>query len=136
MILRRAAVVIAILSFISAVRAGEPPPPRAPIGPSAMRPPREGLDSRPLALAANQIRITNISDRQLFIAYWDGASTWMNMSISSGLAADIQCLQCGEEVTVAFHNGKENVSVKVKMGGAYSLGWSGQQSAWILTPRQ
>jgi hypothetical protein len=126
--------IFTILSVISTVRAGEPPPPRPPIGPSAMRPPREGLDSRPIA--PNQIRIINISDQQLFIAYSDGASSWKNVTIGSGLAANIQCLQCGDEVSVAFHNGKENVSVKVKIGSAYSLGWSAQQSAWVLTPGQ
>jgi len=128
------AAIFAIFGVISTARAGEPPPPRPPIGPSAMRPPREGLDSRPIG--PNQVRIINISDQQLFIAYSDGTSSWKNVIISSGLAADIQCLQCGDEVTVAFHNGKENVSVKVKKGSAYSLGWSSQQSAWVLTPGQ
>jgi hypothetical protein len=134
MTLRGAAVAITILILISGARADEVPPPRPPIGPSAMRPPpQEGLDSRPVA--QNQIRIINVTNQQLFMAYWDGASNWKNVSIGSGLATDIQCLQCGDEVTVAFHNGKENVSVKVKMGSVYSLAWSGQQSAWVLTPR-
>jgi hypothetical protein len=135
---------VATLLFTAMAVAGEPPAPRPPIGPRAIETapvlemlpdPRDPLAQKSQPLAEDRIRIVNIGNQNLFIAYWDGDSAWKQAAIDAGRATEVSCPKCAGTITVAFHNGRENKSLKVKGGGTYLLGWSAQAGAWVLTGR-
>jgi hypothetical protein len=126
---------LAALVFATAVAAGEPPTPRPPIGPraSAMVPHfLDPLAERSPSLPADRIRILNIGDRQLFVAYWDGDSAWKPTAIDAGRSTDISCPRCAGMITVAFHNGRENKQIRAKGGEIYVLSWSVPLGSWVL----
>lgn len=135
--------VLVSLAYVPIVAAGDPPLPRTPIGPPSLemlpdaRNPLEN-SQRQLPqmqpLGADSIRIKNVGNQQLFIAYRDGDSDWRNLAIGAGLTADVSCPKCAGLITIAFHNGKENTSVRIKGGSIYLLGWSAPAQAWVLTP--
>jgi hypothetical protein len=131
--------VLVALVIADAAIAGEPSAPRQPIGPSSrvpemqMLPPHYSANPQPSLLPEDRIRVVNIGDQQLFISYWDGESSWRATSIDAGGSRDVVCPKCAGTITVAYHNGKVNQSVKAKGGSTYVLGWSAQAGAWILT---
>jgi hypothetical protein len=103
MISRKSAAVLPIVLALGNVAvAGEPPPPRPPIGPRTleMRGPDRGLDMRPLMVPQpepprfsapislpvpdDRIRVFNIGNKQLHISYWDGQSAWQNLPLTPG----------------------------------------------------
>jgi hypothetical protein len=131
--------VLAALVIAQAAIAGEPPAPRQPIGPTSrgqdlqMLPPQLPTKRELAPLSEDRIRIFNIGDQQLFISYWDGESAWRAASIDAGGSRDVVCSKCAGTITVAYHDGKANQSVKTAGGSTYLLGWSAQAGAWILT---
>jgi hypothetical protein len=112
-----------------------PLPPMAP----AMRPPAVGqlpqggaistLQGSPTA--ADAIRVINFGNQALSIAYWDGQSDWRTIRVAPTQTADIRCAQCGNTITVAYHDGKENRTVRTTTGSDYRLVWS-QAQIWEL----
>jgi hypothetical protein len=135
MIGRTTSLAIWVALVFATAAAGEPPTPRPPIGP------QEPLTMLPLPgnalsdgspLSRDSIRIRNVGDQPLFLAYWDGQ--WRQISIGAGRVSDVACSKCEGTLTVAFHNGKQNETVKVRGGRAYLLGWSAEAGTWVLTP--
>lgn len=119
--------------------AEESPTPRPPIGPKTMElrgmlpDPRDPFSQKPQSVSENGIRVVNVGDQQLFIAYWDGDSAWQQRMIDAGRSTEILCVKCGGAITVRYHDGKQDRSVKAKTGGTYFLGWSAQAGAWVFT---
>src|SRR5262245_21168372 len=129
-------VLLAALLLATETAAGETPAPRPPIGPKAQEMLPDAGDpftQAPQPLRDDRIRIVNMGDQRLFIAYWNGESAWQLVAIDSGRTANVLCAKCAGTITVAFHDGRENRSVKAKGGGTYMLRWSAQAGAWILT---
>lgn len=137
----RACTSVAFLTLLlsaSASLAGEPPPPRPSIGPrtNEMLPPPDAPFATTNPVGSDTVRIQNIGNQQLFVSYWDPtASAWKSMGVNSGLSAEIVCSACAGTISVAYHDGKTQRSVKTKTGSVYLLGWSEQQGAWVLTTR-
>ncbi len=122
------------LVFATAAAAGELPTPRAPIGPKAMEMlPRDPILQKWQRLAEDRVRIVNVGDQRLFIAYWDGEAAWKQAAIEAGRQMEVSCPKCAGTITVAFHDGKETKRVRVKGGDTYFLGWSDQAAAWVMT---
>lgn len=115
--------------------AGEPPPPRTPIGPRAseMFPSNASLGQISKSIANDSIRVQNVGDQRLFLSYWNGENSWESVSIGAGQSSDILCAKCAGTVVVAYHDGKTDRTVKAKAGNFYLLGWSEQTGAWVLT---
>jgi len=135
-----AGVFLIALMSASAAFAGDPPTPRQPIGPNLpktleMLPPFSAAAGSQSRLPGDRIRIFNIGDQRLFLAYWDGDSAWQQLSVDSGQSRDVVCSKCADAITVAYHNGKENTRVKATGGVTYVLSWSAQAGVWTLTPR-
>lgn len=128
--------VLATLVAANAAIAGDPAVPRTPIGPRVQElrpPPQFPLSEGSQPLPEDRIRISNVGNQMLYIAYWDGDSAWKQAAIDAGRSMEVSCPKCAGTITVAFHDGKENKSVKTKGGGTYYLGWSAQAGAWVLS---
>jgi hypothetical protein len=130
----------AALILANAAVAGEQPIPRSPIGPNPivqeMLPPAADLrlpTLQPSPLPEDRIRVQNIGNQHLFIAYWDGQSAWRDVSVESGRTTDVVCPKCSGTIAVTYHNGREKKSVTAKGGSTYILGWSPQAGVWIFT---
>jgi hypothetical protein len=117
------------LMFAGYARAGDSPTPRPPIGPKVL----EMLPPETDSIAKDRVRITNIGNQQLHIAYWDGDGVWKSQDIDAGQPKEILCSKCGGAITVAYHNGKETKQIKLTSGGTYVLGWSDQSGTWMIT---
>lgn len=137
----RAHISTAIFALVltgSASLAGEPPPPRPPIGPkiNEMLPPDSARVGTTSPVGSDTVRIQNVGDQQLFFSYWEpAASAWKSMGVNAGVSADIVCSQCAGTIRIAYHDGKAQRSIKTTTGSVYLLGWSNQQEAWVFTTR-
>lgn len=129
--------IIAMSGVSTLTWAGEPPTPRASIGPTPIIREMIPAAANPLhqvlqSTAADRIRIVSIADQQLFISYWDG-DAWRQEIVEAKKFKDISCPKCADTITIAFNDGKDTKSVKVRTGTTYLLGWSEQAGAWVLT---
>jgi hypothetical protein len=138
----RAIVVVAtwILSFNPAVaqEAAKGATPRPPIGPQSMDvgsmlPPNERINKDLETPPKDRARIRNIGNQSLYVSYWDGNSSWQTISIGAGQSYEIACAQCGETITIAFHNGTATKQMPLKSGYAYLLFWSSKLGAWDIS---
>jgi hypothetical protein len=131
----------ALATILTDAAIAEPPTPRQPIGPAPMNemlppmmPRRPGVGvPQQSPLPPDRIRVVNIGDQKLFISYWDGESAWKAVPIDAGASTEVACPKCAGTITVAYHNGKENKSIKAKGGDTYILGWSTQAGIWVFT---
>lgn len=109
------------------------PTPRAPIGPREFYPGVISPQTKPEQLPSNSIRIVNRGNQPLTASFWN-SDEWQEVSINSGQPVTISCSKCHDEITVAFHNGREERRVKVNFGASYVFSWSDQRGVWVLTP--
>lgn len=121
------------IGLVTHAAAGDAATPRAPIGPreggiAQIAPPSLILNSPP---KPGDIRIRNPGPYTLVFSYWNGQSAWQTLSIEPKQSIDFSCAKCGETVSVSYHDGKENKTIKATTGRTY-LFWPGQANAWVL----
>lgn len=121
------------IGLVTHAVAGDSATPRPPIGPreggiAQLAPPSLILNSPP---KPGDIRIRNPGPYTLVFSYWNGQSAWQTLSIEPKQSIDFSCAKCGEMVSVSYHDGKENKTVKTTTGRTY-LFWPGQANAWVL----
>lgn len=132
------AALLTLLLIGSASFAGEPPPPRPSIGPkiNEMLPPGDVPLATTSPVGSDVVRIQNVGNQQLFFSYWEpAASAWKSMAVNGGLSVEIVCSACAGIISIAYHDGQTQRSIKTKTGSIYLLGWSDEQGAWVLTTR-
>ena len=100
-----------------------------------MPPPHLGGPAKlaPAAIAKDRVRIHNLGNKTLALSYWDAISAWQTVLIPAGQDLDVICASCGATINLAFHNGKENKTIRASSGNLYALSWSGQTAEWELT---
>src|SRR5436853_3403041 len=127
--------IVSLFALAVEAMAGEPPPPRPSIGPrvNEMFPPGDAPLANPSPIGSDTVRIQNVGDRQLSLSYWDAVSAWKTVAIDAGRSAESLCSKCLGTISIDYHDGKVQRSVKTRSGNIYLLGWSDQQGAWVLT---
>ncbi len=78
------------------------------------------------------IRLNNISNKDLDIAYWNGAGEWKTVTVRSSATLDVPCPKCVDFVVLYFPSGKQRNPLKAAMGAVYTLYWSTETQAWDI----
>jgi hypothetical protein len=82
------------------------------------------------------IEVTNIGNKTLNFAYWDGESAWRTVKLLPTQGTTITCEACGNTINIAYHDGREARSVRARPGKRYVLSWLGSENRWNFGPSQ
>jgi hypothetical protein len=61
---------------------------------------------------------------------WDGATAWNTFQLAPRQTVTISCARCGDQISIAFHDGTANRTVNAKAADRYGLYWDQSQSRW------
>lgn len=106
------------------------------VGPSSRLPPPADTGTKAVVptvpVGAKTVRIVNIANQNLGLAYWDGMVAWHDITVPSGGSADVNCPSCGATLTVRFNNGAAVETRQVTLGTVVQLQWSEATKRWAL----
>ncbi|MFO1183700.1 MAG: hypothetical protein U1E56_02795 [Bauldia sp.] len=84
-----------------------------------------------LPIGAKSLRVLNIANQALALAYYDGMA-WHDVSIPSGGTADVNCPGCGTTIALRFNNGATVETRQVALGTVAQLQWADATKRWAL----
>lgn len=103
--------------------------PRPPLEPSNRQFP-EALLNAPEAIDSHSIAVSNLADKTLAFATWDGTSSWKPTQIAPGQTIVVSCSRCSGVVQVSFDDGTTKRIVNANLAGRYLFYWAGSESRW------
>ena len=80
----------------------------------------------------DSIRLNNISNKDLDIAYWNGEGAWKMLTVRSLATLDVPCSKCEDFVVLSFPSGRQRNPLKATTGVVYTLYWSTAMQAWDM----
>ena len=130
---------ILTLALAALVSAAQAQTVREPLGANAEprmipqeRAVQEQLRAPASPIPRDGIRLSNIGNKDLDIAYWNGAGEWKTVTVRSAGMLDVSCPKCVDFVVLYFPSGPQRKPLKAAMGAVYTLYWSTETQAWDI----